>query len=335
MRGQAVREFWVASGHHLARRRQDGWLMITDELLLAWLARPEILPPEGACAAERALHARLLAAPRAAVAPEQVAELSDPDARENWGYFLAFRDHLLAAGTVEGAYLGIVRDGAALPPLFLDQLVQLVMRNALDGCGDPFVLRAAELFWRPQCGALRDGALILADRELVEALEGAAHAAPLLAMFEGEWPQNLDVMSEANAWTYWSRSDAHVMAMNWGGDPRAREGLAAAITAFLRHLLGLKASITPLTAVSEVEFHWFVGLDADATALGNALWRGDRPALDRLIGLFRIDFTDAGPHAPGGPVWLLMALSQSGNLRLKPQNLVAGLPRSAPPPGSG
>ena len=39
-----------------------------------------------------------------------------------------------------------------MPPLFLNQLVHLILRNALDGCTDPFVLRAAELMFRPQKG---------------------------------------------------------------------------------------------------------------------------------------------------------------------------------------
>ena len=66
-------EFWVSSGHHLTRRTEGGGLGATDELILAYLARPELIPPEEACAAERKLHADLLAEPRRAVAPEALA----------------------------------------------------------------------------------------------------------------------------------------------------------------------------------------------------------------------------------------------------------------------
>ena len=59
-----MREFWVSSGHHLTRRTEGGGLAVTDELILAYLARPELLPPPQASAAERSLHAALLAAPR-------------------------------------------------------------------------------------------------------------------------------------------------------------------------------------------------------------------------------------------------------------------------------
>ena len=326
-----MREFWVASGHHLTRRRADGWLAVTDELILAYLARPEVMPPPEACAAERALHARLRAAPRAAVAPGEVAALDDADARRNWTHLLAFRDRLLGAGTVEGAYLGILREGAQVPPLFLDHLVQLILRAALDGCEDPYVLRAAELFFRPQRASVAGGALRLADAELLDEIEAERKHYPLTAMFSSD---SLDVLTEGNAWTYWSRSDAHAMALNFGGDPRARAGLAAAIAAWLRHLLRIEAAVEPLTAVTEPDLRWFVGLDAEATRIGNALWRGEPAAMERLVGIFRLSFRNArgvDPRFAGHPVYLLMAMGPEGMVRLKPQNLALGLPLAPEP----
>ena len=77
-----MREFWVSSGHHLTRRTEGGGLAVTDELILAYLARPELMPPDDACAAERALHASLLAQPRRPVNPAELAALADADARE-------------------------------------------------------------------------------------------------------------------------------------------------------------------------------------------------------------------------------------------------------------
>ena len=58
-----MREFWVASGHHLTRRADHGGLVATPELIMADLARPELMPPADACDAERNLHASLLADP--------------------------------------------------------------------------------------------------------------------------------------------------------------------------------------------------------------------------------------------------------------------------------
>jgi hypothetical protein len=218
-----MREFWVASGHQLTRLDAHGRMIVTDELILAWLARPEVLPPPEACFFERALHARLMRAPRDPVTPGQIAAMADPDARENWEFLILLRDTLTAAGTVEGGYLQLVRQGVRLPVVFYDQLVQLILRNALDGCEDVFTLRAAEMFFRAQRAHFDKGALLLADDELVRELEAESHTNPLMAMLQGG-VSALDVLGEGNAWTYWSRSDAHAMVLPFGADPKGPRG---------------------------------------------------------------------------------------------------------------
>ena len=165
------------------------------------------------------------------------ANIKDPDARENWEFLLTLRDRLLAAGSIEAGYLGLVRDRVRLPHLFYDQLVQLILRNALEGCDDVHVLRAAEMFFRPQRAFLNDGALMLADDELVAELEGEIHSNPLFAMMNGG-VDSLDVLNDENAWTYWSRSDAHTMVLPFGADRKARAGFAHAAERFVHHLLG-------------------------------------------------------------------------------------------------
>ena len=322
-----MREFWVASGHHLTRLDGRGRMMVTDELLLAWLARPEVIPPEDACAAERALHARLMAAPRAAVAPAEIAAMADPDARENWGFLLTLRDRLLAAGTVEEGYRGLVREGLRLPVVFYDQLVQLIVRNALDGCDNVHVLRAAELLFRPQRGHVRDGALVLAENELVAEMEAEKRISPLGAMFAGA-VEDLDVLSDDNAWTYWSRSDAHTMALNFGGDAKARAGLATTLAAFVTHLTGHAVTVSQETTAQDVDLRWFIGLDQTGAAIGNALWAG-KPPPAAIVGLFRLDFADPDvmlERVRGCPTWLILGMDEDRIVRVKPQNLVMGLP---------
>jgi Family of unknown function (DUF6352) len=143
-----MNDFWISCGHHLLDRNASGGLVVTDEFLKAYFARPELMPPADACAVERRLHRELLADPRRPVGDEEIAEAADIDARENWQFVLAFRDLLLRHPTLEAAYLALVRSGSiALPPLFVNQLVHVILRNALDGCADPFVLRAAELLF--------------------------------------------------------------------------------------------------------------------------------------------------------------------------------------------
>ena len=80
---------------------------------------------------------------------------------------IAFRDRLTRHPTLEAAYREIVRSGAKIPHIFLNQLVHVILRNALDGCEDPFVLRAAELFFRTQRMTLHEGSLIAADEETI------------------------------------------------------------------------------------------------------------------------------------------------------------------------
>ena len=322
-----MREFWVASGHHLTRIDAKGRMLVTDELIKAWLARPEILPPDEACAAERALHARLMADPRGRVAAVEVANLVDADARENWGFLLTLRDTLLAAGTVEDGYLDLVRGRVRLPHLFYDQLAQLILRNALDGCEDVRVLRAAEMLFRPQRGYLHDGALMLADDELVGEIEAEMHGNPLFAMMNGG-VEELDILGDGNAWTYWSRSDAHTMVLPFGADPKARAGLAEALGRFIRHLLGHAVTVAPMIAADDVEMRWYVGLDTAGSAVGNAVWKGEAPAAT-LVGLFALTFDGTEGVLPGVgdcPVYLLVGLDGSNVIRFKPQNLVTGLP---------
>lgn len=328
-----MREFWVSSGHHMTRRREDGGLVVTDELLLAYLARPELKPPAAACAAEHALHAALMASPRRAVDAAAIAAIADADARENWGFMLGFRDRLLRAASLEAAYLDLARNGAAgVPPLFLNHLAHLILRNALDGCDDPYTLRAGELFFRPQRASVHDGALLLADAERVDDAQADLHAAPLAAMFAGPAVEELDIMTDETAWTYWSRSDAFTMALNLGGNPKSRMGLARAIEAWIRHMLGTTVLVTPERGLHDEDWRWFVGLDAEASRIGNALWKGSKITAaeqQRVLAVFRLNFADEAqvlPAVKGHPVWLLLAETPDRIVRLKPQNLVTGLP---------
>lgn len=334
---RTVTEFWVSSGHHMTHRVEGGGLAITDEMILAYLARPELVPPEEACAWERRLHATLMSDPRAPVTRAMIGGIADVDARENWEFLIGFRDRLLSQPTVEAAYLDIVRTGAGgIPPLFLDQLVHLILRNALDGCEDPFVLRAGELLFRPQKASLSEGVLLLADQELVDEMErerrALMHSAPLAAMMGQGGIGDLDVMTGDTADSYWSRSDAFSMVLNLGGDAQSRAAFCHVLERWIAHMLGVEARIEAIERIDDADWRWFVGLDAAGTAIGNRLWKGEETGpLDqgRICGLFRLEFADAkaaDPRMAGKPVYLIMALGEDMVLRVKPQNLIVGLP---------
>ena len=331
-----MREFWVASGHHLTRRTDHGGLVATPELIMAYLARPELMPPDDACDAERNLHASLLANPLRPVAKADIATVADADARENWTFMMAFRDRLLAAPSLEAVYVSLARKGASdLPPIFLAQLCHLILRNALEGCEDPYVLRAAELFYRSQKATIHEGSLLLADAEVVEAQHNAQydlHSSPLTAMLQPQAFGEMDVMDDENAWTYWSRSDAHAMVMNLGGNPKAREGLCHVIERWITHLLGVAVKVENVASIEDRDWRWFVGLDSEGTRIGNALWNGDTPGADaaaRIVALMRLAFEDArfvDERVGTKPIYLILAMDADKIVRLKPQNLVAGLP---------
>ena len=328
-----MREFWVSSGHHLTRRTEGGGLAVTDELLLAYLARAELMPPPEACDAERALHAALMEEPRRPVSQSDIDGLLDADARENWEVMIGFRDHLLAAPSIEAAYLDLVRRGTGkTPPLLINHMVHLILRNALDDCGDPNVLRAGELFFRPQRASLHEGTAILADAEIIDMQEQGKRQSPLVAMLGLEAITELDILSDENAWTYWSRSDAFTMALNIGSDLKARAALARVIETWVRHLMNVEVQVEPLPAIEDQDWRWFIGLDAEATQIGNALWRGEAPdaeAQSRVLAMFRMTLADreaVESRVAGHPIYILLAMGTDKMVRVKPQNLIAGLP---------
>jgi hypothetical protein len=326
-----TRDFWLSCGHHLLDRGEDGGLVVTDEFLKAYLARPEMTPPPDACVAERALHRNLLIDPRQPVAPRQIAAIADEDARENWALMISWRDHMVGHATLEAAYLAIVRHDRKFPHIFLNQLVQVILRNVLDDCDDAFVLRAAELFFRSQKLTLYEGSLVAADEETVSAWN-TRPLSPLVSMLGLPSAPEIDVLSEANAGKYWERSDSFDMALDLTGGRRGLAALGDVVTRWVRHLLTVDVEIDAVTELRDVALTWYVGLDADATRIGDALWHGDeldQAARELVIGLYRLTFADDADiveKARGAPTYLIAAMSPDRIVRLKPQNLITGLP---------
>lgn len=324
-----MQDFWLASGHHLLDRRTDGRLIVTDAFLKAYLARPEIAPVAESCAAERALHAELLRDPGADV-NARLPALADADARHNYAVWLRFRDRLRAAPTLEDAYIALFRDGPGdTPPLFVAQMTQLIVRGLLDGVDDPFRARAGELFFRPQRVNVIENAVLLADEAVVTSNARAQRGDALAALGRNV---DLDVMVDDNAGQYWARGDRHDFVLDLAFGRPGLDAFARLIEAWVRHLTGATVNVQPSAAISDKHWAWHVGLDAEATRIANALWQGEavpQAELARVLCLFRLEFADPArmlARVAGRPVYLVMAMTAERTLRLKPQNLLVGLP---------
>jgi hypothetical protein len=311
----AMPDFWRSSGYHLLERGAE------------------------ACAAERALHARLLDDPFAPVPPEALDALADPDAGDNYRVLLDFRSRLLAAPSLEGCYLGLFLGASRVPPLFRDQLAHVILRHILGEGADPLRARAAELFFRPQRVTLAEGSVMLADAETVEryaATGGFGSLGRLVA--EAQAPLRavaLDVLHEEEAGRYWSRDERHDLVLDISFARPGLDAFARVLEGWVRHMLAVEVSVQPVQRIRDERWVWHVGLDAEASALLNDLYNGvevEEARLVRLLALFRLDFADPSvmlPRIAGRPVYLGLAMAPDGTLRLKPQNLLVNLPLAA------
>ena len=327
-----MKDFWLSCGHHLLDRDPGGCLLLTDEFLKLYFARPEVIPPAEACPIERSLHAALLADPRRPVTAAETAAVADADARENWQLLIGFRDHLLRHRTLEAAYANLVRKGVGkTPPLFISQLVHVILRNALDGVDDARVVRAAELFFRTQRVTLHEGSLLVADEETVGGINPVP-VTPLVSMLGIPAEAEIDILNDDNAASYWERSDRFDMALDLTGGRAGLSALGEAMRRWIAHVLGLEVTIKPLIALHEAPLSWYVGLDAASTRLGDRLWNGetlDNAAMSAVVGLFALRFCDASvmlDKVKGEPVYLILAMTADKTIRMKPQNLITGLP---------
>jgi hypothetical protein len=327
----AARDFWLASGHHLLDRDAAGNLPVSDQFLKAYLARPEILPPPEACPAERQLHDALLKDPRRPVEASRVAAIADADARENWQVMIDWRDHLVTHGTLESAYLAAIRRSIRFPNAFIGHLTQAILRNALDGCEDAFTLRAAEMFFRPQKLAMEEDSIIAIDEETASLLDRPVRS-PLTALLGLRSTTDIDMLSDLTAPSYWERSDRFDMALDMAAGRRGLAALGDVVVHWISHLLAIDVVVEPLAELNNEPWSWYVGLDSEATRIGDSIWNGndlDDATRAKLVGLFRLNFLDPAnmiEKVRGEPIYLLAAATADDILRLKPQNLLTGLP---------
>jgi len=325
-------EFWRNSGFHLLERDAAGRLQVTDDFLRAYYLRPEIHPVEESGEGERRVHAALMEEPRRSI---DLAAIEDPDARDNYRIVLDFRRKLLEAGTVEGCYLALFRAPIDIPPMFIDQLVHVVLRNVLDGTDDPLKLRAGEVFFRDQKATIQEGHVLLADLETVE-MHASGHRygsiGRLIVEAQGELATaNLDVLDRNNAALYWERESRHdtVISLTYGRP--ALDALCRVIEAWVFHFLKTEVRVKPIRKIEEERWAWHIGLDAESSEILNELWAGreiEQGRMRNILALFALEFADARAMRAdirGRTVYLALA-AEDGVVKMKPQNLLLNLP---------
>lgn len=335
-------DFWPTSGFRLLARGSDGRLTVTDAFLRSYLTRAELAPVPESCPAELALHDALMALPRRAVAAAEIAAIADEDARENYRIWLRFRDRLVAAPSLESAYAGLFRgEGVDVPPLFVAQLTQILLRHVLGEKGDPLEARAAEMLFRPQkIALLEDGTVMAADDETIDLYATTAGFGSLGELLRKQsMPTrsiDLDVLSRENAQDYWTRDERHDLSVSLNRGQPPLEALCRVLERWVAHFLGVEVRIVPERRIDDDRWVWHVGLDAEASSVLNDLYNRvevDDERLRRLLCLFRLEFAnpaDMRPAIAGRPVYLAMAMDRDDRLKLKPQNLLTNLPLARP-----
>jgi hypothetical protein len=328
---------WKSAGLHLVERNAAGWLKVTPDLLRAYFTRPEIHPVEESCDAEHRLFEKLMAEPFAAVTQQDLAAIRDGDAAENYRIIIAFRDHLARHGTIEGAYAALFRGAAiTMPPVFIDQMVHLIMAGLLDAETDAFHAKAGELFFRDQKVTTDGGQLMLADAEVVEMRRETGGFGGLGSLLmEAGTPMrevSLDILTDDNAASYWARADLFDFALDFRFTQRGPDALAYVIGQWVRHFNQIEVRVQAMQSIHDERWTWHVGLDSEATRILNALYAGETPddaELARIAGLFRmevLDDSEIDDAMRGKPVYLGLAMRSDHSLKMKPQNLLTNLP---------
>ncbi len=295
-------------------------------------------------------------APDRRVQMEELEAIEDEDARANHRMFLAWRDLVIDAGSLEAAYAGLFRDGAIqVPPLFLDLMVQAMVCRLLADESDPWRWRAAELLFRRQRVSVQEGRVLSGDSEVLDLLNetgGLGEVGRLLLQGGAALPQTqIEVLGDDSAERY-LRSREGAGRFNFVLDlthevqnelphgltltmTRARSGLkalAAVLEKWVQHFHGVEVRIQPESRVEDPSWRWHLGLDVESSALLNDLYLGrdvEPERQQRLISLFRLSFADPQhmqADVRGKPVYLGLAMTAGGLLKLKPQNLLLNLP---------
>ena len=324
----AALDFWTTSGWHLLDHDQDGLLVPSADFMAAYFHRPELALVAESCDAEKALHEKLTEDPFAVVTDAELTAMEDPDIVENYRAVLAFREFLGQYNSLEAAYMAVA-EGAEInfPPMFLEQICQMILREILKDEIEVINLRAAEILFRNQSVTVDTGSIMVADQITVQfhadskRLEGGG---------DKKDEVQIDVLTEETADAYWDRSEQFDTALDIAYDKIGAAALSRVLEKWVAHFLKLKVTVTPLARIDDEDWQWHIGLDGDSSAILNDLFEQrdvSESRISQILCLFKLE-TDGGfiDRMAGKPVYLALSKNAAGIIKAKPQNLLANLP---------
>jgi len=239
---------------------------------------------------------------------------------------LAFRERLLDADTLERV-LQLFKGTVDTPPLFIEQIAHVILRNILDGCDDPLKLarrsclsRAAR---RPIQGAMRCSPIARRCRGTPRAA-ATARFGRLIVEAQGTLGKvDLERAGQANAQLYWEANRAMntVISLAYGraGSTPWQPCDRAVGAAFLASPCASSDS-----RIDDRTGPW-PSASTPIDAILNDLWSGaevEHGRMQRILALVALEFEDARAYAPILPAArCTRALGERRRrLRMKPQN---------------
>ena len=162
--------------------------------------------------------------------------------------------------------------GVDVPPLFVAQLTQVLLRHILGTDAAPMEARAAEMLFRAQkIAVLEDGAVMAADETTVELFAttgGFGSLGELLA--QNQTPaRTIDARrarrGECRRTTGTATSASTCRSVSIAAGRRSTRWRRV-LERWVAHFLGVDVTITHERAIDDKHWVWHVGLDAEASA---------------------------------------------------------------------
>ena len=203
---------------------------------------------------------------------------------------LNFRDFILNQLTLETALVNISKgEKINFPPLFVSQIVHVIVRSIVDGWVDPIHLRASEILFREQSVTLDNGRIMVADRSTVQFQTQQS------SLNTEKNPSNMtqiDILTEDSGNEYWGRSDNFDTAIDIAFGQPGLDGLCRVYEAWIAHFLKFSCQIRPMSKIEDDKWKWHIGLDVSSNSILNDLYNGKEVSeqqLKQILALFSLN----------------------------------------------